>query len=136
MNKSKLSLGIFVIVATCLLIPISSKADVDITSHTGNELIRNCNNANSMNGGNAYWFACVEYVSGIENGFDFAYSILETTNPTVKPWYCIPQNVTRNQFALVVSKFLQDNPSKLNESDVVLVLGAYIEAWPCTKMDK
>ena len=38
--------------------------------------------------------------------------------------YCVPDNADSNQVALVVSKYLRDNPDQLNEEKDYLILKA------------
>jgi len=45
---------------------------------------------------------------------------------------CFPDGVTTNsQLARIVSKYLHDNPAKLNEDATVLIQLAYRDAYPC-----
>ncbi|MFJ2684026.1 Rap1a/Tai family immunity protein [Pseudomonas sp. NPDC087342] len=45
--------------------------------------------------------------------------------------FCIPHDVTYGQGVRIVTKYMQDNPSLLNNHDSVLVLAAYADAYPC-----
>jgi len=134
---SKLLSTLFMAVAiTSVCLPTTSKADTDMTAHTGNELITACNDTNSRNTAGADWNWCVAYVSGIENGLEYEWFLWKYTTPSLNQLYCLPANATRNQFALVVSKYLHDHPEQLNEPDIALVLAAYENAWPCPKPAK
>lgn len=45
--------------------------------------------------------------------------------------FCIPNDVTYGQGVRIVTKYMLDNPSLLNNHDSVLVLAAYADAYPC-----
>lgn len=68
---------------------------------------------------------CLFYVSGVIDGYEIS---------GVKPLLvCISTDsgVTNGQLALVVSKYLDDHPDRLNNAPVYLVLDALSEAFPC-----
>ncbi|HEY1772937.1 MAG TPA: Rap1a/Tai family immunity protein [Gammaproteobacteria bacterium] len=121
---------------------INAVAD-DNTANTGNELIRYCNDQNQQ-ANNTDWFVCIAFVDGISKGFklgatmalakdDPAYSSTKAVRLYNKTFHiCIPDDSTRGQSALVVSKFLKDHPEKLNDPDIFLILQAFKGAWPCT----
>lgn len=46
---------------------------------------------------------------------------------------CIPDGVTPVQAAKVVIKFLNNHPSRLHERDVILILNALQDSFPCSK---
>lgn len=123
------------------VISISAFAD-DVTNGTGNQLQTFCNNENASSG-NVSWYACVMYVDGVLDGFTQAAgmafaemkknanSITEAAYANLLMNACIPPDVTRNQIALVVTKYLGDHPAKLNDASPTLVLDAISNAWPC-----
>jgi len=44
---------------------------------------------------------------------------------------CIPAEVSFNEAAKVVIKYLNDHPEKLHMADTVLIRTALVEAYPC-----
>lgn len=67
---------------------------------------------------------CAGYVVGVVDS-------LISVNLTSKRMYCIPTNADNDQLVRVVSKYLNDNPAKLNEPASFLVTGAMVDAFPC-----
>jgi len=128
----------------------ASKAD-DITTGAGNELITECNQHNSQSK-NSLWAFCIGYVHGvIEEHEDLVVRIFprpdvklsdnerliyQAVSEALVREYCLPDNATREQSALVVSKYLSDNPDNLNLVAPDLVLAALHNAWPCPKSIK
>jgi Rap1a immunity proteins len=136
--------------ASCLLVvgglyTSLAVADDNLVSGTGNELIEFCSQAN-YTADNSNWFACVVYVHGVYDGFvgarDLIISVkaaapaqdqegVQRTEYLLGNLICMPANVTRQQMALVVTKYLSDNPAQLNYSAASDVLTALAQAWPC-----
>ena len=138
-------------IATLYLLLLSSQviADDGVINGTGNQLITLCNEK-SHQAQNTNWNYCIAYVDGVTDGYVWSGSLvnyLASQDSTIKTdkdayakllnlythWYCIPNNVTRQQMALVVSKYLSDNPELLNQPSADLVIGAVAKAWPCNK---
>ncbi|HEY1772697.1 MAG TPA: Rap1a/Tai family immunity protein [Gammaproteobacteria bacterium] len=123
----------------------------DGNTDTGGELIQICNQT-SYETRSPNWQSCIEYVSGVLDGFLWAdvsiydASVMKGTKPDAKSAlnklltsfksYCAPDLVTLDQLGLVMSKYLADNPAKLNQSKVSLVLAAMDSAWPCPTNSK
>jgi len=115
---------------------------------TGNQLIATCNNKEYQEH-SALWTTCLTYVYALNEGwtygslaaiaFDHKTDIVRKTFSEARIiklsntilGFCTPDNVTNEQSALVVTKYLQDHPEKLNEEDGSLVLDAFRAAWPC-----
>lgn len=109
---------------------------------TGNQLVTQCNDGNYQ-ARNERWSYCVAYVVGVADGVQLGilntlhdYNGLAAKNAGSKmsliSHYCMPdENVTYNQMALVVSKYLHEHPESLNLSSVVLVVYSFDNAWPC-----
>jgi len=129
---------------TSICLPATSRAD-DITAGTGNELVNYCNDSNHQ-ASNDLWFGCVNFVYGVKVGFYFGLAYTTRLNhPDVSAkqlskdiniglMFCMPDaTVTREQQALVVSKYLHDHPETLNNINYVEVLNAFKAAWPCPK---
>lgn len=125
-----------------LIFAVSAYADGE--SGTGNELITSCNDTNYQ-ATNELWTYCVGYINGIDEGLGVGFDLgVASVKPSTKNdvlltvralvlRYCIPDNATRQQRALVVSKYLKDHPESLNEQGAVLIQRAFENAWPCAK---
>jgi hypothetical protein len=66
--------------------------------------------------------ACLFYVSGVVDGFEMGEG---------SPKFCIPQEATLGEMALVVSKYLNRYPERLHSTPVSLVIDALATAFPC-----
>ena len=122
-----------------LLATDHASANNDNTEFTGNELRVYCNqpNADAQNVG---WFMCIAMVTGLMEGYTTGVEVgymagvghpLNAEQENRLRAYCAPANGTREQSALVVTKFLADHPERLSQPDVFLVLDAFQAAWPC-----
>lgn len=67
---------------------------------------------------------CKGYVVGVVDEL-ISFSV---TNGTT---YCIPTNADNEQLIRIVAKYLDDNPSKLNDPAGMLVTKAIVGAFPC-----
>lgn len=138
----------FVIVTSLFFAPIGVTQANDTTDGTGNNLIKFCNQKTSE-AQNSDWAYCVAYIDGVTDGYVWSGLLIHGLidgEPTkdgkrtlsgvfelLKNEFCLPNNVTRQQMALVVSKYLADNPALLNQPSSDLVIGAVAKAWPCAK---
>ena len=50
---------------------------------------------------------------------------------TARKAMCLPQGVTHQQSAMVVSKYMLNHPEELNEGYTMLIAQAFHDAWPC-----
>ena len=66
---------------------------------------------------------CLAYMVGIIEGYYSA-------RPTPAA-FCYPSEVTGEQAARVVNKYLRDHPERLHRRSVQLILDALSEAFPC-----
>ena len=66
------------------------------------------------------------YLMGVSDGLYHA-----TTALYDEVILCIPDDVTNTQMALVVEKYLKDNPEELHENITTLAFYAMLEAYPC-----
>jgi hypothetical protein len=122
----------------------SSYAADDATTDTGNELVEMCNDGNYQ-AQNSAWGDCITFIHGVISGYDTGLTrdiTFHYPNETNDEWlkrfygvrgYCFPDKATREQTALVTSKYLHDHPEKLNKTEAVLVILALVDAWPCGK---
>lgn len=131
-----------------LLWGINASASTSDITGTGNEMISFCV-ASNYQAENMDWEVCMAEVYGIWKGFDDGriYGIEQAVGgvnnknfPSKKSHlsallnetpYCIPSAVTRQQMALVVTKYLEQHPELLNRSDLTLENRAFEQAWPC-----
>jgi hypothetical protein len=67
---------------------------------------------------------CRGYVLGV---VDSLISVSATTDTT----YCIPNNADNDQLVRVVGKYLNDNPGKLNEPAINIIINSVLAAFPC-----
>ncbi|HEY1773323.1 MAG TPA: Rap1a/Tai family immunity protein [Gammaproteobacteria bacterium] len=114
----------------------------DNIAGTGNELAQFCSEQNHI-ADNTSWAWCIAFVNGMMEGFEKgAIAVMLIDDPkhssanAVSRYnkefkICVPDDSTRQQQALVVSKYLSDHPEKLNDNDIYLILDAYLAAWPC-----
>ncbi len=133
------------LVALCFVSP--SYADDSSIDGTGNQLSIFCD-SKYQDSDRIAWTGCITYIDGVLNGiyvagaYQWAVDNLKKVKP--KPYdpniylaflfnICLPDGVTREQRALVVSKFLKDNPQILQQASAALVTDALANAWPCKK---
>jgi len=50
--------------------------------------------------------------------------------------FCVPEEADADQLVRVAVKYLEDNPAKLHYNAASTVLGAFMEAFPCTEGEK
>lgn len=119
--------GIAVVVALVgLMASGSAMAD-------GSELLRQCQiavmNIDAGVGGNYDTGLCFGMIQGVTE------SILILNDNLPKDLkFCMPvgsEGISRGQSVRIVTKFLRDNPVRLNEHDSLLVMMAYKQAYPC-----
>ena len=127
----------------------STAADSQSTDGGGTSLATLCNQTNHDQN-NFEWSGCVLYVKGVAEGFDAAIITLAVLsgNKTLDPGVakeiravadvlnhetCRHNGSTPEQTALVVVKYLADNPQNLHLDSNVLVMRAIEDAWPCPK---
>lgn len=138
------------LIAVLSLFTFNSNVHADsATDGTGNQLVQFCNHTNS-DADNLNWFGCVMFVYGVAEGahdgvirdsiltFGKTYpgnAVMDKRINTVLQ-FCIPTNATRQQMALVVSKYLDEHPEVLNKSDYAIVINAFEEAWPCSQVSQ
>lgn len=116
----------------------------DAVSNTGNELIGICNEANYSAQGYA-WGYCTGFVIGVAEGQELGilesvlhYDVKQNYDAAQQiraqlTGYCVPENATRQQMALVGTKYLKDHPAELNQPSHWLIVRAFADAWPCKK---
>ena len=123
----------YVFIAGAILSVCSSSTSkaADVTAGRGNELVQYCNYS-KYQAKSVLWNYCVGYVSGVDNGFNLLINVINEKNT----YYCTPDDVTRQQMALVVSKYLIEHPESLNIHSQYLILAAFTAAWPCPKTGK
>jgi hypothetical protein len=69
---------------------------------------------------------CTFYVNGVIDGYMIG------VDPA-KSFICLPKNVTRGQFALIVAKYLDDHPEMLQNDPEYLIVDAVAKAFPCKR---
>lgn len=97
----------------------------------GNKLLLQCQDVVRVLGGenprDAYDVGyCVGKVTGVR---DTLYLIQDSNSPIN---VCFPENnISTPQAVRVVAQYLSNNPSKLHENGLGLIIMAYVEAFPC-----
>ncbi|HEX7965230.1 MAG TPA: Rap1a/Tai family immunity protein [Gammaproteobacteria bacterium] len=126
----------------------ATAGDIEKTDGGGASLASFCNQANHDKD-NYEWGSCIAYVTGVTNGFDQAIITLANASggKALKPEdakaykesaellyhvSCRPIGSTPEQTALVVAKYLADNPQDLHLNSSVLIMSAIAQAWPCS----
>ena len=119
-------------------------AGSESSSNIGNGLIKLCNQTN-FNDKNMEWYSCLAFVNGVSSGFlvgagwgygqAYKEALAQGTELRLTGHehgaYCIPEGATTTQLGLVVTKYLDDHPANLNLDNVVLIVAALKDAWPC-----
>ena len=111
-------------------------------AYTGNQLLMSCQSRASDI--TPVPPACLYYVIGVIDGYrrgqivtmiqaagtsDASYNVevMERITNT----FCLPDQATNMQLALVARSFLEDYPARLHEPAILLVLTAIEQAFPC-----
>jgi hypothetical protein len=72
---------------------------------------------------------CAGYISGVSDTI----SSMQNTNAINPPLVCTTSGVSVEQEVDIVVKYLRDNPAYRNQAAGGLVVGALMQAFPCTK---
>ena len=106
----------------------------DSSTFDGNTLLRQCQRVvDALDGRNVDFASisgnwCVGYVRGVFESLIWTAQYSETqTDPRV----CFPKGVSVEQATRVVVKYLHDHPAALHEHGLLLVVGAFADAFPC-----
>ena len=128
MSKAAVFLGAVLLLCAGISYAPTAYADNDVTG-TGNELIQYCNQSN-FNHHNALWDICDMAVDSAYGGYLLGVLVsnknLSAKQLNIASGICPPGNPIRGQLALMVSKYLRDNPSKLDMPCVMLITLAII----------
>lgn len=90
----------------------------------GNTLKQNCEDG--------FKEACVFYIAGVHDTLvGTASEFYRKTSVRHPVLYCIPSNVTYQQFADIVVKYMRENPEILHHSGDLVVLSAGLDTFPC-----
>ncbi|MDO6825611.1 Rap1a/Tai family immunity protein [Marinobacter sp. 1_MG-2023] len=116
-----------------LLLMVSSSFFVKANSiqNNGNSLLKECGaflHLLDKGAGNKDPYGagiCVGYVQGATD-FNFVQAATKGEGN-----FCIPQEVAFGQKVRVLVKYLRDNPATLHEPQVLLVIKAFRESFPC-----
>ena len=111
----------FVLAASLAGLPVHSVFAQDSNVDSGNFWMEYCK-PNDLDP------ALVSMIYGFTSGLKIGAS---TFGNEIKG-YCIPDSVTNGQKALVVCKYLRDNPNHTHEAIFYLIVLAYAESWPCS----
>ena len=93
---------------------------------TGNDLMKDCQDANSP----AALSHCYGYIKGMVDGHDATVFWGDTTLGQ----FCVPDNVNAHQIKLIVIKYINERPEKLhNFAASVFLMESLIAAFPCSQ---
>ena len=67
---------------------------------------------------------------GYIEGFHDSYMLVNTLNAT-SSIYCFPEQADLGQIRKVVSLYLKNQPEKLHADASILLMNAFVEAFPC-----
>ena len=100
-------------------------------SHTGGEFLENCSDAakgkaeNRQDMANALW--CMWYMSSVSH-----INQKHTAIDSDKPLYCLPDNaVDPMQKLKTAINYMSAHPDQLHQNADLLILKAFLEAFPC-----
>ena len=116
--------------------PVTSIQAITSVSLDGNELLRMCNAAVSLDDGSDLdpgetlkAFYCMGYLSGVTDGYVLAVSLSERG---YKRTLCPPtEGIEPSQAVRIVAKWLKENPEGLQERARTSILIALSKAFPC-----
>jgi|SRR5450755_2336230 len=70
---------------------------------------------------------CAGYITGVNDGVMGQLAAA----PNAKLPYCLPPGVNSKQSAMVVKKYLEDNPAQLHLPASLLTIHALVDSFPC-----
>ena len=106
-------------------------------ANDGNALLRQCTEAIKIMEGiadpDSIDFGQAGHCMGEVNGFAGASAFYEK-RPGAPRAICFPDDgITIGQSVRVVEKYLREHPQELHESSTVLLFGAFLSAYPCSR---
>jgi len=117
-------LSVLALTSICL----SAHASVPL-SMSGMQLKEFANSENAWDQGLFYG-----YLDGMKDAY-FDAMIKSAGTPLQQEFQrqfaCVPEEVSKRQFAEVVKKYLNEHPERLHDGSTVLVTEAIESAWPC-----
>jgi len=87
---------------------------------SGNELLQACDNASDD---------CYVYIQGVVD----SHETLFEWGKSKESYFCLENDVTPSQIALIVVKYMKEQPEKLHHTAASLVLIPLARAFPCTE---
>ena len=99
------------------LVLLSAPVFAQQNPNSGNFWLAECSNPTSI--------PCGYYLNGIDEFHTFI------SGAGGRKLYCAPYGVTIGQFRAVALKFLSENPARLHEPFIGLLLESLIRAFPC-----
>jgi len=118
-----------------------------LSSHTafcdGNELLSQCNIAiaivddakgSSDPTNSAYMGFCFGLMSGVTGLNRYYQNLYDQIEYKGILLFCIPEpGIKTGQAARIAIKYMNEHPERLHENEVVLLVTAFLEAYPCKK---
>lgn len=134
--------GLGIAVALCLIATPLQARGANQGSNAQSFLITACTLRNHQ-ADNRYWAYCIgetwgaafAFPAGIDLGYAGGVGHVLTNSSkaelNARLPYCIPDDASRQQVALVVTDYLVAHPEKWGSSDLQLIVDALSHAWPC-----
>lgn len=121
------------VLCAAILVHVSPALANNSDENTGNQLVRECHIAVRVMNGSVpkspklafLSVPCVNFVSGVMDGLVMA-GVLGRGRII-----CPPKNSNYGQAVRVVTKWLDEHPAQLNDSQGILTAIALHNAWPC-----
>jgi hypothetical protein len=108
-----------------------------ISSHAidGNTLSQECNDAVKLLNNDGFATSSNPFVANQQtNNFSLCLGYFQALTDLFGGYlFCPPPSVTYNQSMRITTKYINDNPEKLNQSASVLIIDALSRAFPCSK---
>ncbi|MGR8947135.1 MAG: Rap1a/Tai family immunity protein [Gammaproteobacteria bacterium] len=118
------------VVICCALNQQQSVAYSGSTFIEANELRSMCEGVDDQgNATNTMAVGCSQFVIGVHDTM----STLTFGGLLDKGFVCFPEDYSGPQLALIVKKYLEENPDKVDEPANMLVAVAFVESFPCPK---
>lgn len=108
------------------------------SNHTGNFWLQMCDSQEK----NANPSACMGFLIGALNGFDFGQDIGwisagvatnddKILNKKLSPLYCMPAGVINKQVQAIFVSHLKRHPERLHQGAAILLIDALVQTYPC-----
>ena len=117
--------GVCSISAAALLMATPAKAEEHLAMRTGNDALATC----TKDDPSEFWkkAICMAWMGGVRDGHYLTMAFFGSGEAL----FCVPEDVTNNQFADMFIKYLRANPERRHEPASGLYVLSLMEAFPC-----